>query len=91
VKNAALPSTLPKLLTEPQLAEVWQCSTRHLINLRKAGLPFLQIGASVRYDLNEVTEYLRINRRFSAHVSRQKRRAALAAAADTTTAAAPVQ
>lgn len=88
MKNAELPSTLPKYLTEPQLAELWQCSTRHLINLRKAGLPFLQIGASVRYDLAEVTEYLRVNRRFSAHVSRQKRRAALAATAEAATGAA---
>jgi phage terminase Nu1 subunit (DNA packaging protein) len=74
----ALPPTVPKLLTEPQLAELWQCSVRHLANLRLAGLPFLQIGASVRYDLTEVTDYLRTNRRFAAHVSRQKRRAALA-------------
>ena len=87
MNSPELPTTIPKLLTDPQLAELWQCSTRHLINLRKAGLPFLQIGASIRYDLAEVTDYLRVNRRFSAHVSRQKRRAALAAKQ---TAAAPL-
>jgi hypothetical protein len=65
--------------TEQQLAERLQISTRHLINLRKAGLPFIQLGASVRYDTAEVETYLRTNRRLSLHVQRQKRRAALAA------------
>ena len=65
--------------TEQQLAERLQVSTRHLINLRKAGLPYIQLGASVRYDPAEVEAYLRTNRRLSLHILRQKRRAAIAA------------
>ena len=63
--------------TEQQLAERLQVSTRHLI--RKAGLPYIQLGASVRYDPAEVEAYLRTNRRLSLHILRQKRRAAIAA------------
>jgi len=59
------------------LAAHLQISTRHLINLRKAGLPFIQLGASVRYDLAEVEAYLRTNRRLSSHIARQQRRKAL--------------
>lgn len=70
--NAAKQRTLPKLLTESQLADLWQCSVRHLANMRVAGLPFLQIGTSIRYDLVEVTEYLKTNRRFCRHTGRQK-------------------
>lgn len=36
---------------------------RHLINLRKAGLPFFQLGSVVRYDIVEVIGYLKINRK----------------------------
>ena len=65
---------VPALMTEQQLAERWQVSTRHLINLRKCGLPFIQLGSSVRYDIEEVEAYLRSNRRLSSHVGRQRRR-----------------
>ena len=64
-------------LTEAQLADHLKISTRHLINLRRGGLPFIQLGASVRYNLSEVELYLRGNRRLSSHVERQKRRAQL--------------
>ena len=78
MNKADSPPAVPKqLLTEPQLAERWQVSGRHLINLRRAGLPFLQLGAAVRYDLAEVESYLRTNRRLSSHVARQQRRKAL--------------
>ena len=65
-------------LTEQQLAERLQVSTRHLINLRKAGLPFIQLGSAVRYNPAEVEAYLHTNRRLSLHVQRQRRRAAIA-------------
>lgn len=65
-------------LTERELAEPLNISTRHLINLRNAGMPHVTLGASVRYDLAEVEAYLRTNRRLSSHVERQRRRAALA-------------
>jgi hypothetical protein len=66
-------------LTEKQLSEHLQVSVRHLVNLRAAGLPFVQLGSAVRYSLAEVEEYLRRNRRLSSHVARQRRRKALAA------------
>jgi hypothetical protein len=62
-----------------QLAEHLQISPRHLINLRKAGLPFAQLGSSVRYDLAEVEAFIRGKRRLSSHIERQRRRKALAA------------
>ena len=74
---SAIPA--PWLITEQQLSERLQVSTRHLINLRKCGLPFIQLGSSVRYDIEEVETYLRTNRRLSAHVTRQQRRKTLAA------------
>lgn len=60
-------------LTEKEMAARLSISARHLINLRKAGLPYIQLGASVRYDLDEVIKYLQTNRRLSSHVERQKR------------------
>ena len=74
--EASSPST--PWLTEKQLADHLKISTRHLVNLRKAGLPYIQLGAAVRYDLREVMVYLRTNRRLSVHVERQQRRAQLA-------------
>jgi predicted DNA-binding transcriptional regulator AlpA len=64
-------------LTEKEMAEHLQLSTRHLINLRKAGLPYIQLGSSVRYDLAEVEAYVRGNRRLSSHVERKRRTADL--------------
>ena len=77
MNNEASPPTSP-WLTEKQLADHLKISVRHLVNLRKAGLPFVQLGAAVRYDLREVMLYLRTNRRLSAHVERQNRHAQLA-------------
>lgn len=62
-------------LTEQQLADRLHVSIRHLANLRKAGLPYVQLGASVRYRLGEVEAYLASNRRLSSHVERKRRRA----------------
>jgi hypothetical protein len=70
---------VPGWITEQQLSERLQVSTRHLINLRKCGLPFIQLGSSVRYDIEEVEAYLRSNRRLSSHITRQQRRKALEA------------
>lgn len=66
-------------LTEQQLADHLHVSVRHLSNLRKAGLPYIQLGSSVRYKLAEVEAYLCGNRRLSSHVQRKRRQAAMAA------------
>ena len=65
----------PVLFHVEMLLRRLHISTRHLINLRKAGLPYIQLGAVVRYDMGEVLAYLKTNRRLSSHVERQKRRA----------------
>jgi hypothetical protein len=62
-------------LTEQQLADRLHVSIRHLANLRRAGLPYVQLGASVRYKLAEVEAYLAGNRRLSSHVERKRRQA----------------
>jgi len=64
-------------ITEKELARHLHISIRHLVNLRKRGLPHIQLGSAVRYSLPEVEEYVRSQRRLSSHVERQKRRAAL--------------
>lgn len=65
-------------LTEQQLADHLHVSIRHLANLRKAGLPYVQLGASVRYRLGEVEACLASKRRLSSHVERKRRQAAVA-------------
>ena len=67
-------------ITEKELARHLRISVRHLVNLRKSGLPFIQLGSAVRYDMSEVEAFIRTNRRLSSHVERQKRRAALRSA-----------
>ena len=73
------PSAATPLLTERELAAHLRISLRHLCNLRRAGMPFIQLGSSIRYDMGEVQVYLKTNRRLSSHVERQKRRAAIVA------------
>ena len=67
-------------ITEKELARHLRISVRHLVNLRKSGLPFIQLGSAVRYDMSEVEAFIRTNCRLSSHVERQKRRAALRSA-----------
>ena len=55
----------PHWLTEKELADLLKVSQRHLINLRKAGLPHLRLGTVVRYDGAEVMAYLRDQRRLA--------------------------
>lgn len=76
----ATSSALPGWITEKELARHLRISVRHLVNLRKSGLPFIQLGSAVRYDMSEVEAFIRANRRLSSHVERQKRRAALRSA-----------
>ena len=76
----ATSSALPGWITEKELARHLRISVRHLVNLRKSGLPFIQLGSAVRYDMSEVEAFIRTNRRLTSHVERQKRRAALRSA-----------
>lgn len=51
-----------RLLSEQELAKLLNISVRHLMNLRKAGLPHLQLGVAIRYDLQEVFWHIRDRR-----------------------------
>jgi len=76
--SASTPSTSSPLFTEKEMTTFLRISQRHLSNLRLKGLPHIRLGASIRYDMNEVQAYLKTNRRLSSHVARQQRRAAIA-------------
>jgi hypothetical protein len=56
------PAPPTRWLTEQELADLLHVSLRHLINLRKAGLPHVMLGAVVRYDLPEVLAHLKTRR-----------------------------
>jgi hypothetical protein len=75
--NIHAPSSIQTWLSERQLADHLQISVRHLHNLRQAGLPHIQLGSTVRYDLAEVEAFIRNKRRLSSHIERQQRRKAL--------------
>ena len=75
--NSEASASIDPWLTEKELAARLRVSARHLVNLRKSGLPYHQLGAAVRYDWIEVADYLKTNRRLSAHVERQRVRSEL--------------
>ena len=78
--DASSPSSPQGWVSEKELAAHLRISLRHLVNLRKRGLPYIALGKCVRYDMAEVEAFIRTNRRLGSHVERQKRRAALRSA-----------
>lgn len=48
----------PRLWTVTELARFMRCSTRHVSNLRNAGLPSIKIGHLVRFHPRAVAEWL---------------------------------
>ncbi len=71
--NSETPLQSQQWLTEKELARHLNVSQRHLVNLRKTGIPHILLGASVRYKLAEIEAYLCGNRRLSSHVERKRR------------------
>lgn len=67
--NPEAPHPQRRWLTEKELAALLNISTRHLINLRRAGLPYVQLGSVVRYEPAEVSAYLKANRRVPSHAT----------------------
>jgi hypothetical protein len=49
------------LLTSCQLARFLGCSERHIFNQRKRGMPAYRIGEIVRFDLDQVRQWLDSN------------------------------
>jgi excisionase family DNA binding protein len=62
------------LLTTQEVADFLRVSIKTVFNLRKMGLPYLQLGGAVRFDSQEVRAYLLKNRHLSSHRLRQKAR-----------------
>lgn len=52
------------LLTEQQLAEQWNTTTRHIRRLRvEGGLPFVKLGRLVRFDPHDVAAWIASRKR----------------------------
>jgi excisionase family DNA binding protein len=65
------PSTSPGLWTTSQVAKFLHVSLKTVFNLRKKGLPFVQLGGAVRFDPQEIRAYLSNSRGLSSHRLRQ--------------------
>lgn len=52
-----------KLWTIDQVASYLGCTTRHVHNLLRAGLPHLYLGRLLRFDPQEIRDYLLKHRR----------------------------
>ena len=50
---------MKKLLTVEDLAGIMQVTTRTIHNYKKDGLPYKKLGTSVRFDPDEVNEWLK--------------------------------
>jgi len=62
------------LWTTEEVAGFLRISIKTVFNLRKTGLPYLQLGGAVRFDPQEVRDYLLKNRHLTSHRLRQKAR-----------------
>jgi hypothetical protein len=73
-ENTSTPSTeaaFEKLWTTKDVAEFLHVSSRAVFSLRKIGLPFVQLGGSIRFVPQEVRDYLANSRRLASHRLRQ--------------------
>jgi excisionase family DNA binding protein len=59
------------LWTTPEVAKYLHVSLKTVFNLRKNGLPYVQLGGAVRFVPQEVREYLLNSRGLSSHRLRQ--------------------
>ena len=60
-----------KLWTTEQVADFLRVSLKTVFNLRKKGLPYVQLGGAVRFIPQEIKDYLVNSRRLSSHRLRQ--------------------
>ena len=70
------------LLTSCQLARFLGCSERHIFNLRKRGMPAYRIGEIVRFDLDQVRQWLDSNGEAAPANARLQQLTAVAASGD---------
>jgi excisionase family DNA binding protein len=59
------------LWTTPEVAKYLHVSLKTVFNLRKNGLPYVQLGGAVRFVPQEIREYLLNSRGLSSHRLRQ--------------------
>jgi hypothetical protein len=62
------------LWTMDEVADFLRVSIKTVFNLRKTGLPYLQLGGAVRFDPQEVRAYLLKNRHLTSYRLRQNAR-----------------
>ena len=60
-----------ELWTTERVAKHLHVSLKTVFNLRKKGLPYVQLGGAVRFIPQEIKDYLVTNRGLSAHRLRQ--------------------
>jgi len=59
------------LWTTHQVSEFLHVSLKTVFNLRKKGLPYVQLGGAVRFVPQEIGDYLANDRRLSSHRLRE--------------------
>lgn len=50
-----------KFLTVEDVAEMLQVTRTTIYNLKKKGLPFIKLGKNIRFDQDEVVQWVRSN------------------------------
>jgi excisionase family DNA binding protein len=70
-KNQNPPVSDDRLWTTEQVGKYLHVSLKTVFNLRKKGLPYVQLGGAVRFLPQEIKDYLVTNRGLSAHRLRQ--------------------
>src|SRR5277367_7146713 len=70
-KNQNPPASDDQLWTTEQVGKYLHVSLKTVFNLRKRGLPYVQLGGAVRFMPQEIKDYLVTNRGLTAHRLRQ--------------------
>jgi excisionase family DNA binding protein len=70
-KNQSAPLSVDQLWTTEQAAQYLHVSLKTVFNLRKRGLPYVQLGGAVRFIPQEIRDYLVSSRGLSSHRLRQ--------------------
>ena len=71
LENGLTALTEDRLWTTRQAADYLQVSTRSVFNLRKVGLPFVQLGGTIRFHPQKVKDYLAAHPTLPLHRLRQ--------------------
>jgi excisionase family DNA binding protein len=61
MKEGKMPSDV-KFLTVEDVEEMLQVTRSTVYNLKKRGMPFIKIGKNIRFDQNEVIDWIKSNR-----------------------------